>query len=336
MTKKRRKQRTVKQLDPKWKQARQAQKKCNKERLLRMIIKSVLLGLSVIVVVNLSRDYWLRVWKGKSRVVVGVSSQNLAVLSVDPNTQSGVLILIPDEMLINTAFGFGKYQAKSVAGLDVQEKKNGILIKKSLSKHMGILVDGLLMQSGKIDSKFEVQSMVVKQLGKRLLRVGMRNDLTSWDLVKLCWQLLKIREANFEIVDLAELLDVSLTYLPDGKGVLDVGEDYLDQVSRTLLIDETIAQQEVTVGIVNTAGVAGLGKSLERILSNIGFHVVFVESSDEGLAESMLLVEEPLADLKSIKRLEELLDLKLIKVSEGQSRVRVLIRLGEDAKAVYY
>jgi len=300
------------------------------------ILRSFMILLAILVCVNLIFGYVKRVWKGSSRVVIALSGDSLNVLSLDPKTESGVLMMIPDEMMINAALGFGKYKAGSIAGLDIQEKQDGNLIKLSVSKHMGILVDGLIRHSKDVQSKTDIERMLVRQIG--LKSVGSNSsDLSMWDLIRVWWNLIRLRDVSVELISLDQILGYETLKLPDGSMVLDISYEYLDQLSREYLIDEVIANNDITVGVINTTGRVGLGRLVARILSNSGFHVVFVETDDLVLMESNLLVnDKSLSSLEIMDRLEKLLEAEVFIEEVRDSRAQVIVKLGKDIEEVFY
>ena len=66
-------------------------------------------------------------------------------------------------------------------------------------------------------------------------------------------------------------------------------ESAIDKLSSGLFTNSTIAQEKMSIEIVNGTGVSGLGNRLARLISNMGGNVISISTSDSPKDQSQLL-----------------------------------------------
>lgn len=140
---------------------------------------------------------------------------------------------------------------------------------------------------------------------------GVSSDLSVYDLFRLSLFAKGISSAD------AHTEEVSLPIEPSN----------IDILVQELFLDQSIADENKSVSVVNGAGVVGLGKRLERALENRGYSVISVTNADKVATSTQIIFSGEKS--YSIKKIENILGAKAV-FSEKQSLSDIIITLGKD------
>lgn len=121
----------------------------------------------------------------------------------------------------------------------------------------------------------QVQSVIASgkdiphTLGAMLLRYPtLKTNLTIIDLARLWWFANQLPRHAFS----EEVLSI--------ENKEEISDATVDRLSAELFADATIANEKISIQIVNAAGVGGLGSRFARLVGNMGGNVVAVATSD--------------------------------------------------------
>ncbi len=135
------------------------------------------------------------------------------------------------------------------------------VLHKPAGQLLGIPVDGQITTRSQSSEK-----TLSSHLESVILHTNRGNsDLTLFDAVRLYFFAKGVQSRNVVMHELSLPQDVNV----------------LDNVAVALFSDGTIASEKVSVGIINSTSVTGLGNRLARVVTNIGGNVVSVSSDDE-------------------------------------------------------
>lgn len=81
----------------------------------------------------------------------------------------------------------------------------------------------------------------------------------------------------------------------------------LDKELKSIYLDSEIANEKLSISIVNSTGINGLGKRISRFVTNFGGRVIDVNSRNEEIKESFILYKE---ESKSLDYLSNILGIK--------------------------
>jgi len=92
----------------------------------------------------------------------------------------------------------------------------------------------------------------------------------------------------------------------------------LDKELKQIYIDSDIAEEKLSIAVVNASGINGLGKRVSRYVSNTGGRVIDLSTRNENLEKSFVLYKD---DSKTMSYLANILNIEnTLKVDEGSSK----------------
>ncbi len=101
----------------------------------------------------------------------------------------------------------------------------------------------------------------------------------------------------------------------------------LDILVKELFLDQAIADENKSVSVINGAGVAGLGKRLERALENKGYSVISVTNAEKVATSTQVIFSGEKG--YSVRKIENILGVKAV-LTNKQSLSDIIITLGKD------
>jgi len=92
----------------------------------------------------------------------------------------------------------------------------------------------------------------------------------------------------------------------------------LDKELKQIYLDSEIAEEKLSIAVVNGTGINGLGKRVSRYVTNTGGRVVDVSTKNENIEKSIVLYKE---DSKTLSYLSNILNVEnSVKVEDGSSK----------------
>lgn len=176
-----------------------------------------------------------------------------------------------------------------------------------LKRRIGVFSDGELQN---LNESYSIN----KNFSQLLLHKGnISSSLAYYDIFTL-WKISRgiEKEAEEEVV-----IDTEMS------------EEEIDREVREILIDKTLSDENKTISIVNSSGIPGLGRRLERALENVGGNVISVENGESIQKESSILYYGQKNN--TVKRLEALLYVSA-REQERQELSDIIIKIGTDKK----
>ena len=140
-------------------------------------------------------------------------------------------------------------------------------------------------------------------------------------------------KTNFTVLDLFRIFLFAKTTSPDNFTKRTVSanldEATLDKISLTLFSDPKIADENLSIGIINGTEEYGVGNRLARLISNISGNVVLVSTAPHQEDKSVILYSGK--KTYTLKRLGRLLSFEVIK-NKSQGLTDITIQIGKDYK----
>jgi hypothetical protein len=178
----------------------------------------------------------------------------------------------------------------------------------SVGKTMGVLPDG------QIDTKKEFP--MGEQVGETIKAYAfnyqsLKTNLTIFDLIGLVFASQKAAINNQINKEIA----------------VSANSTQNDTLVGNLFVDQTLFSENVSIQIINSSGVSGMGKRLETVLSNVGANVVALSTSraENRSSKIQYFGEETYTLLK----LKKLLGFPVEKI-EKEAIANIVITVGED------
>lgn len=279
----------------------------------------LLVVLVVVVVLGWRSAYEIKnsVWQGGEQLIIGAGEgEEVAIIKWQPKLGELTRVVLPSNLALPLAQGYGVYRVKSVVELDRLEKKGGELLKLSLQEGLGVGIDG-----------YVVGSLKLSLIGK--LREEIHTNLTWWDLVRLAWAWGRAKERELALEDILPVREVSLF---DGSQVLEFEEAAADRLAQELFGDEELRKGGQRIAVVNATAHKGLGARTARIISNLGGVVVNVTDASISREESAVVVNRGLEADYLVRKLGKILEIKtLLEEDTSEQRADVVVWLGEDS-----
>ncbi len=195
-------------------------------------------------------------WDGNSQLNLVLKTNNISLLSFDPNASTLKIVTIPDEFYVEVP-GHGSWQIRSVYDLGQGENppKGAALLEGSVANFVGLPVDGYLEIEGTRAEALAILRGSPLSAIKKLTQI--KTDLTPIELVKLYSGAFKVRSDklsldSFQSDDLTKVDDFTLHNLFDSK----------------------LHQEQLPIAVYNGTNLVGRASSAARMIANLGGNVI--------------------------------------------------------------
>lgn len=269
----------------------------------------------------------------------------LHFVSLSPGEEKITIIKLSDEIFLNLPKNFGSWKLGSAYKLG-QENKPAIgedLIKMSVSKLLGLPVDGIIEVSSNNDLDFEKDVQKWRSnlfLGFAFL-TRIKTDLSLKESVYFITRASKIRQDKINSLDLFKSTITTSKLLPDSSRVLGVDSIKLDTFIKQNVNDSVILDEDLTVAVYNGTNHPGLTEQAVRLINNLGARVTIVSNTADKFVRNGIYINaeenESVKSSATYKRLSEIFApacLKSVCTTSDQevsgSRAVISIVLGEE------
>lgn len=203
-----------------------------------------------------------------------INQEPLAVVSLFPSENRALVILVPTDLYVNSAHGYGQIKAGSVFAAGELDHRGNLVLKDTLSDLLGLNVSQVFGPVGQIAGDKTMNRWVFFS-SPFWKQVKVDNFLEMAKIAKT-WSTL--RTDKVKVIDLGSTAFSSETILADGSSVQTLDQDNLDNLILDQYIPGVFRQEGLRVGVINSTATNGLGNRGSRILSNAGVDVVAVET----------------------------------------------------------
>lgn len=282
----------------------------------------------------------------------GVSSINLvvvwpkndretgqSVVSFNPKDNQITVMDIVGDTYTSLPKSLGSWRLGSVYRLGEDEATGfgGRLLSLSISKLLGLPIDGLVMLPKKPDPPMEE---IVRGFRQNRLSIisfvrNVKSDLSPLQLAKVLWALSGVRGDKTLSLNFLTSNITQSKLLPDSSRVLGVDTIRLDLFIRQNLADPNFVQESKNIVILNATSHAGLTVDAARMVTNMGGNVIITANANNPQrASSVVLLS---GSSQTARRLMEIFAPACLpggcKVSDDKvtnSRGQIVVVLGED------
>lgn len=180
-----------------------------------------------------------------------------------------------------------------------------------MNARLGLIPDGYIISDSLPDLDNSVPAVIQSLFWQ--LHTSKKN-ITAYDIFQLWLYSTKIPSSTINAREIGK----------------NVSASDIDKNIALLFPDERIAGENLSLQIINAAGVTGLGARLERVLTNMGGNIVSIQTAPETSAASTISYFDQ-EDSYSLTKIKKLLQFKLEKLTE-QGIADIVITIGEDNK----
>jgi len=270
----------------------------------RLVVWFLSLTLLTLSLVWMVRGVKLSQWKGQSWFGLVKQDQSLEVKLVSLEQKKLVRLIIPGETMVKVGFGFGEYRLGKVAQLGELEKKPGLILTRTVQDLLGLPITGW--------------------------KIGKKSNLTWWDRIRLAWFEKFIAEEKEEI-DLGNSLAWQEGFLGDQTRIFRVNNSFLDQVLHEQVFNQKLAEESLSVAVLNASGIDGVANSISRLASNLGVEVRLVSNAPLQEFSEIKMSESKLKSSMTVKNISQALGINFIEVVDIlEYRSDVVIVIGQD------
>ncbi len=242
------------------------------------------------------------IWDGKYSInlVFGSPSQGqqqkLSVVNLSPVDKKITILHLSDQIYTEVPRQYGYWVLGSIFSLGQEEgaDKGPFLVKLSISKMLGLPVDGVVLTDGKKTPEEYISSWRSNPVSMATFLGGVRTDLSAPELINFIWQSSKIRSDKIAVLDLAQSRITQSKLLPDSSRVLGVDSIKLDSYIRDNLQDPTLRDENYSVAIFNATPHPGLAQDATRLITNLGGSVIMISNTDKYQSKSLVTIGQDL------------------------------------------
>lgn len=291
-------------------------------------------------------------WNGKSviNLIIAKSGGNhdlrdLNFVSLNPLDEKISILKLSEDIYVNVPKNFGFWKLGSVYKLG-QENKPQMgeeLVKMSVSKLLGLPVDGIIEVSSKEDLNIESLVSQWKQnmfSGFNFLS-QIKTDLSLKEATDFVFRSSKVRPDNIASVDFFRVPITQSKLLPDSSRVLGVDVVKLDTFIKQSLTDPVISGEDITIAVFNGTDHPGLSSQAVRLAGNLGSRVTIIGNTGEKFVKNGVYINtgegSEIGESRTYQRLAEIFAPGCLKTActtadpeVANSRAAISIVLGEE------
>lgn len=258
-------------------------------------------------------------WNGEFNINLILKDKDISFVSYNPKEQKIIIIKIPDETYLDVPRGFGKWQLRAVYDLGQSQ-----LLKNTLAGFFGLPADGFVETN-------QLRDFLQKNPFSFLsLLPSLKTDLTLWELLRLKMSLSKVRFDKISELNLLKSGVLDRASLSDGSQVFIADFVKMDSILSDLA-DPNLVSEQKSVAIFNATDHPQLAQKANRLISNLGGHVIIVSNSKIRLKTTVTYGEKSatLTRLQQIFGADGRINPQQLEDFES-SRAQINLFLGED------
>lgn len=250
-----------------------------KSRQARLFAKWAFLFLGIFLLagflIEIVRNIRLDSWNGKDQIsLVVVQPENVLLIVLKPEFSEAVLVKVPNETIVDGAFGFGEVKIGSLTGLaEIEKVSQEKLVLETIRQNFAVPVERFL------ELKRPEENLTVLFFFPLIGQIGQnKTNMTKLELIRTLWFVKSLRPDQVKSFDLKDAQALFLRKEPDGSEVYSLQKEQLDIFINRYFSNADLAVEETTWEILNAIDYPGLAEMVARILRNSGSMVVGVRT----------------------------------------------------------
>lgn len=310
-----------------WKKASQEKRK----KQLRLFLKWAFLFSIIFVVLNflieIVKNTSFDSWNGKNQIsLVIVQPDNVWLVTLKPKLSEVVWVKIPNETIVNGAFGFGEVKIGSLVRLaEIGSIPPEKLVIETVRQNFGVPAVGFLRLK-----KVEKDLVMMFFLGLIGQDRTNKTNMTRLEILRVLWFVKSLRPDQMQSFDLKVLQSLTLQTEPDGSEVYQLQREQLDIFMNRYFSDADLVDEEIAWEVFNATDHLGLAEMIARILKNSGSMVVGVRTIDFVEESAIYKSKDIKKSNYSLKFWGKILNLSVKEGLPENAKSDVVIVLGED------
>lgn len=235
-------------------------------------------------------------WDGKSAISVAVTSledpSQVSVVSYYPKEEKTVVLNLSDQTYIDLPKGYGNWRLGSIYQLGQEESPaiGGQLLKMSLSKLLGLPIEGVILTKGIKDQPEDLVKDKKNPISLFMFISNIKTDLTPLEVFRFSKALADVRADKVISLDLESSDITESKLLADSSRVLGVDTIKLDLFVREKMSDSSLLEEGYPVAIYNATEYQGIAQEASRVVTNLGGNVVMITNTDSFQEKSSVVL----------------------------------------------
>lgn len=293
-------------------------------------------------------------WNGARRLTIVVDNDPIILFSIEPLSRQAILIIIPENTILDVPYGYGAYPAGVIYKLGNLDnlRGGGILLSKSIENTFSVFVENfwasksgnkfsiLTGQAGPTQKDrllnfknkyFSIAGLVPSLLNYQVNFSNIITNLSFLDTIRLWNAVRNLRNDRISLINLLESRVLKDEKLPDGTLVKRINKDELGFLISSNFQDRLVRLQNVSVEIVNATGKEKVAYEFSHILQNLGANVVANSTAgkDEKFNCKVFAFKKDILSSIIVERLTKFYKCESFEGKES-SMTNIKVVLGED------
>jgi|GEM_PF-6278936 len=279
---------------PKYNQEKKYKKRNKNFFYFFVIFLSILLSLIVLLGLAIKKEFNKTVWDRNSKISFVLNTNPVAVSTLDPKENTILIIIFPQDIYEETPNNLGTYKLTSLWKLGNLEKKQGLILAKTLQNTIGTPIDGWIgindswnITENPTKNDINLYKKKISNLNsftkifKNYFSNNFRTNFSIFDILSLRNSISNIRSDKIVILNLGKLDVTYKLNLPDGSKGKMIDKNLLENITQNIFEDKNIKKEGLSINVKNATNIIGLGAKFSRIINKLGAQVVKIDNTPE-------------------------------------------------------
>ncbi len=275
----------------------------------------------------------------KERFTFVTASNPIGIVTINTVENTAVILQIPEDIAIPGAYASGRYPISSLWKMGFLDPKDRGLLSESIEQSFGIPVDGYVGYTYEqlFENRDPVESLRDIFSLRGILELGTGRRVTNIPplyLFGLRKKVANVRQSDIKVLDIGRSMSAFEEELPDGTTRFVLDPQRIDVLIKNIFVVDSVREEALSIGVINTTRVPELATSLARRLSSSGVFVVSVTSEERTLEGCELSGTKAALSSQTAKFISSIFDCKPVERT-GSQREDLVVRLGKQNGKMY-
>ena len=272
-------------------------------RTIFLIIIILIVGLGLAIVTKFTRqsDFYDQ---GNFNIAV-LSGDKLYILSYHNSPALLNILMIEPDVYAPLAKGFGEYRIKAIWELGEMEKFGGGQLLQLSSQHfLGIPIQGWAkINDNPLYLQDDINSIPKRQVLTLMIKIlfSRTTNIKKLDTIKLLTRIYSLAQTNIDFYSLDKTRAGEKVTLSDQTTAYRIQQDFLENLAKNLFRDNSVINDGIIWGVVNTTNQPGMADNAARLIHTIGGEVILGNETDTNLPGGIYCSKKSLCDSYSAK-----------------------------------
>lgn len=244
-----------------------------------------------------------------------LAGDKLYILSYHNNPALLNVLLIEPDVYAPLAKGFGEYRIKAIWELGEMEKfGGGELLQLSSQYFLGAPIQGWAkVNDNPLYIAGDINTIPKRQILFLLAKIffSSSTNIHKLDILKLISCVNSLPQTNIEFYSLDQTRAGEKITLPDQTSAYRIQKDFLENLGKQLFRDNSVIDDTIIWGVVNTTNEPGMADTVARLIHTIGGEVIMENVADTSLQGGIYCAKQSFCESYSAKLFSNIFRLPL-------------------------